>query len=193
MLWRAKLERYVEQLHRDYLDILAKKFRAEVMIVTADAFIDRHLDTGLTIEDMATRLNTSADAIRRMFDMNDPATKRGLGLLSDMCAALGCRPVVTIRDIGSPPEITTDRETRTGDHLLQVAKSLGWPDDGEGALEFVMRRTREVALEDAAATTALREIASIGAQITDPDNVYGVQMTNLAIAALARPPGSQNT
>jgi hypothetical protein len=41
-----------------------------------------------------------------------------------------------------------DREIRTGAHLLQAAKSLGWPDDGEGALEFMLRRAREVAFED---------------------------------------------
>lgn len=45
-----------------------------------------------------------------------------------------------------PP--ANDRETRTGAHLLQMAKSLGWPDDGEGALEFMLRRAREVAFED---------------------------------------------
>jgi hypothetical protein len=41
-----------------------------------------------------------------------------------------------------------DRELRTGAHLLQTARSLGWVDDGEGALEFMLRRTREVAIED---------------------------------------------
>ncbi|WP_315768495.1 MULTISPECIES: hypothetical protein [unclassified Bradyrhizobium] len=41
-----------------------------------------------------------------------------------------------------------DRERRTGAHVLETAKSLGWPDDGEGALEFLLRRTREVAIED---------------------------------------------
>jgi len=44
----------------------------------------------------------------------------------------------------------TEREQRTGAYLLQTAKSLGWPDDGEGALEFMLRRTREVAFEDCA-------------------------------------------
>ena len=43
-----------------------------------------------------------------------------------------------------------DREQRTGAHLLQTAKSLGWKDDGEGALEFMLRRAREVAFEDCA-------------------------------------------
>jgi Fe-S oxidoreductase len=47
-----------------------------------------------------------------------------------------------------------DREIRTGAHLLQMAKSLGWPDDGEGALEFMLRRAREVAFEDCAALSA---------------------------------------
>ncbi|MGJ4953111.1 hypothetical protein [Bradyrhizobium sp. HKCCYLS20291] len=41
-----------------------------------------------------------------------------------------------------------DRERRTGAHVLEAARSLGWSDDGEGALEFLLRRTREVAIED---------------------------------------------
>jgi hypothetical protein len=41
-----------------------------------------------------------------------------------------------------------DRERRTGAHLLKTAQSLGWPDDGEGAQEFLLRRCREVAFED---------------------------------------------
>jgi hypothetical protein len=41
------------------------------------------------------------------------------------------------------------RETRTGAYLLQIARAHGWPDDdGEGALEFMLRRCREVAIED---------------------------------------------
>jgi len=46
------------------------------------------------------------------------------------------------------------REQHTGAYLLQMAKSLGWPDDGEGALEFVLRRCREVAFEDCGKTTS---------------------------------------
>jgi hypothetical protein len=39
---------------------------------------------------------------------------------------------------------------RRGAHLCDAARSLGWPDDGvEGAFEYITRRTREVALEDA--------------------------------------------
>src|SRR5574343_1554797 len=39
---------------------------------------------------------------------------------------------------------------RRGAHLCDTARSLGWRDDGvEGAFEFITRRTREVALEDA--------------------------------------------
>lgn len=41
-----------------------------------------------------------------------------------------------------------DRERRTGAHVLQTAKAMGWLDDGEGALEFLLRRAREVAFED---------------------------------------------
>jgi hypothetical protein len=41
------------------------------------------------------------------------------------------------------------RELRAGAHLFKTARSLGWPDDGgEGAQEFLLRRTREVAIED---------------------------------------------
>lgn len=43
---------------------------------------------------------------------------------------------------------TVDRERRAGAHLLATARSLGWADDGEGAQEFMLRRTREVAFED---------------------------------------------
>jgi hypothetical protein len=42
----------------------------------------------------------------------------------------------------------SERELRAGKHLFEIAKSLGWKDDGEGALEFMLRRTREVAIED---------------------------------------------
>lgn len=39
--------------------------------------------------------------------------------------------------------------------------------------------------ELAAAKTSLREIATIGSKITDPHNIYGLQMTNISLAALA--------
>jgi len=39
---------------------------------------------------------------------------------------------------------------KIGTHLVETAIQLGWQNDGEGAQEFVMRRCREVALEDAA-------------------------------------------
>jgi hypothetical protein len=38
---------------------------------------------------------------------------------------------------------------KIGAHLVHTALQLGWQDDGEGAQEYVMRRCREVALEDA--------------------------------------------
>ncbi|MHC2249941.1 hypothetical protein [Bradyrhizobium elkanii] len=44
------------------------------------------------------------------------------------------------------PEV--DRQRRTGAHVLQLATQCGWQDDGEGALEFMLRRSREVAIED---------------------------------------------
>lgn len=56
------------------------------------------------------------------------------------------------------PAAEATRISRNGEHLFQTAKTLGWDDAGEGALEFVMRRTREVALEDAAPdAAAIRE------------------------------------
>lgn len=42
----------------------------------------------------------------------------------------------------------SERERRAGVHLHSTAKSMGWKDDGEGAQEFLLRRCREVALED---------------------------------------------
>jgi len=44
--------------------------------------------------------------------------------------------------------IEAARETRTGAYLLQTAKAHGWLDDGEGALEFMLRRCREAARRD---------------------------------------------
>jgi hypothetical protein len=41
-------------------------------------------------------------------------------------------------------------EARYGTHLIATAKSLGWKNDGEGPQEFLLRRTRVVALEDCA-------------------------------------------
>ena len=49
-----------------------------------------------------------------------------------------------------------ERALRIGKHVLSVAKSMGWPDDGEGALEFLLRRTREVALEDCGKSIQVR-------------------------------------
>ena len=44
----------------------------------------------------------------------------------------------------------TKRHARHGENLFNLAISLGWVDgDDEGPINFVMRRTREVALEDA--------------------------------------------
>ena len=46
---------------------------------------------------------------------------------------------------------------RRGAHLCGTARSLGWPDDGgEGAFEFVVRLTREVAFEDARRGAAMQ-------------------------------------
>lgn len=90
-------------LHRDYLDILARRFRAEVMLEMANAFIDSHLKDGLTLQDMAAKLDISVDDVRRMFDLNDPSTKRALGMLSDMCAVLGGRPSITIHKLDKTP------------------------------------------------------------------------------------------
>lgn len=58
-----------------------------------------------------------------------------------------------------------DRDLRTGAHVLQMAKSLGWPDDGEGALEFMLRRAREVAFEDAEIVRLSGELSQARAQV----------------------------
>ena len=69
-----------------------------------------------------------------------------------------CKSPLYFEDTVPLPQIcnkclhANDREMRTGAHLLQVAKSMGWPDDGEGALEFMLRRAREVAFEDCGKT-----------------------------------------
>jgi hypothetical protein len=39
-------------------------------------------------------------------------------------------------------------ERRYGAHLLKFARDFGWKDDGEGPLEFLLRRSREIAIED---------------------------------------------
>ncbi|WP_316207475.1 hypothetical protein [Bradyrhizobium sp. SZCCHNR3118] len=43
-----------------------------------------------------------------------------------------------------------DRERRHGIHLMLTARKMGWKDDGEGALEYLMRMTRQTAIEDSA-------------------------------------------
>jgi hypothetical protein len=50
------------------------------------------------------------------------------------------------------------RQARTGALVFRDAKSLGWKDDGEGAYEFMLRRCREVALEDAAGKGSVEAI-----------------------------------
>jgi hypothetical protein len=65
--------------------------------------------------------------------------------------------VQTLRDVYSTHPICQqaadaleqgDCERRNGANLLKHARSMGWKDDGEGALEFMLRRCREVAFED---------------------------------------------
>lgn len=42
------------------------------------------------------------------------------------------------------------RLIRYGRHLFEFADKLGWDEsDGEGPLEFIMRRTREIGMQDA--------------------------------------------
>jgi hypothetical protein len=80
----------------------------------------------------------------------------------------------------------SDREIRTGAHLLAAAKSLGWKDDGEGAFEFVVRRSREVALEDCAARIEALEAALHKIDdITIDHTAMGIARKALASAALA--------
>lgn len=43
----------------------------------------------------------------------------------------------------------TERLLRAGEYLHRRARELGWPDDGEGAFNYIVRKTYELALEDA--------------------------------------------
>jgi hypothetical protein len=52
---------------------------------------------------------------------------------------------------------TKDREYRHGAHLLESARSMGWADDGEGPFNFIVRRAREVAIEDCRARAIAAE------------------------------------
>lgn len=87
-----------------------------------------------------------------------------------------------------------DRELRTGAHLLQTARSLGWVDDGEGALEFMLRRTREVAIEDCRESVGepvawLCEYDGHTDATTDPDTVrIWAETLHRAITPLFRTP-----
>lgn len=41
-----------------------------------------------------------------------------------------------------------ERYTRHGQNLFRVAEELGWKDNGEGPLEFLMRRSYETGQDD---------------------------------------------
>lgn len=67
------------------------------------------------------------------------------------CYCARCEVPLYFEESMPLPQICADclnRERRTGVHLLDTAKAMGWKDDGEGALEFMLRRAREVAFED---------------------------------------------
>lgn len=54
--------------------------------------------------------------------------------------------------------MSDEKYLRNGKHLLDTAKSLGWDENGdEGAIEFIIRRTREVAIEDCGASADKQE------------------------------------
>ncbi len=56
-----------------------------------------------------------------------------------------------------------DRYIRNGKHLFEMAKSLGWPDDGgEGAYEYISRLTYMCGWDDHVARTALPQWKTIG-------------------------------
>jgi len=62
-----------------------------------------------------------------------------------------------VREIGVRDGARLFALARRGAHLCDTARSIGWPDDdGEGAFEFVVRCTREVALEDARRGAAMQ-------------------------------------
>lgn len=44
---------------------------------------------------------------------------------------------------GNEPSDEHDRLQRAGQHLFDVARRMGWTDDGEGAFEFVQRLSYE--------------------------------------------------
>lgn len=68
-------------------------------------------------------------------------------------APLNGRPPLQLDNLLSdPPAASADtaRYARIGLHAENLAHSHGWiPAEGEGAIEFMLRRAREVALEDA--------------------------------------------
>lgn len=51
----------------------------------------------------------------------------------------------------------SSREMRAGVRLLETARDLGWPDEGEGAQEFIMRRAYEQGKEDTEARVDAEE------------------------------------
>ena len=42
-----------------------------------------------------------------------------------------------------------ERHSSNGKHLLEMARQMGWPDDGEGAFNFITRKAYEQGKEDA--------------------------------------------
>jgi len=86
-------------------------------------------------------LADEADQLVNMGVLNLPLL-RSVKLMREMASALRLAA-------SRPAPQVVDSEARHGAHLFATAKSLGWLDDGEGPLEFMIRRTREVAFEDA--------------------------------------------
>lgn len=54
-----------------------------------------------------------------------------------------------------------ERFLRAGRNLHDLAKRLGWPDDGEGAYEYVQRLTYELGREDATPSPQIAEVAEL--------------------------------
>lgn len=91
---------------------------------------------------------------REKWEYWKPFARAAIAAYEDFIPVQGAEPASGAHVAGRtgcanrPTGASDNREQRTGAYLLQTAKSLGWPDDGEGALEFMLRKAREVAFED---------------------------------------------
>lgn len=112
------------------------------------AYDVKESEAGEIVGDFTTRTITFPLLGKTLFVVKaDGTIERGDGFTTEDEASLHFWLMLEMVGLGIA------RERKVGAHVLATAKSLGWKDDGEGALEFLMRRTREVALEDAKSRT----------------------------------------